>query len=362
MTARDIISVSEIEALLEARIEALAHELLPNGRKEGREWRVGSLAGEAGQSLAVHLGGARCGWWKDFAGGEGGDALKLIAAVLFRGNLGAAIQWAKGWLGLDASDHRRMAQFRVEAREAAERRDAEASEAVARAQASARKRWHQGVPIAGTIVDRYLASRGIDLRILMRANGAGKVPGALRFHPEVQYGYGEGAVRRPAMLGAAMLLDGNHTATHRTWLKADGSAKADASDGIAKAKKVLGPFESAHIPLWKGACGDMTLRDVPRGTDVYVSEGIEDGLTVACADPSLRVIAGISVGNIGALRLPPQLGAVVILAQNDRPGSDAAKAMDRAIARLRSAGHLVKVARTPGHAKDVNELAQMVAA
>ncbi len=355
--ARDLISVSEIEQLLEGRIEALAHELLPNGRREGREWRVGSLAGEPGQSLAVHLGGARCGWWKDFAGGEGGDALKLIAAVLFRGELGEAVRWAKGWLGLDDSDPQRMRQFRVEAKASAERRDVEAAEATVRAQASARKRWHQGKPIVGTIVDRYLFNRGIDLRILQRA-ADGKTPGSLRFHPQVQYGFGDDAVVRPAMLGAALLLDGTLTATHRTWLKPDGSGKADLADGIAKAKKMLGPYEGAHIPLWKGACGDMTLRDVPRGTDVYVSEGIEDGLTVACADPSLRVIAGISVGNIGALQLPAQLGAVVIMAQNDPPGSDADKAMDRAIARLRSAGHLVKVARTPGGAKDVNELAQ----
>lgn len=358
----DLIAVGEIEALLEGRIESLAHELLPNGRKEGREWRVGSLAGEPGQSLAVHLGGARCGWWKDFSGGEGGDALKLVAAVLFRGNLGEAIRWAKGWLGLDESDHQRMAQYRVEAKASADKRDAEAAEATVRAQASARKRWHQGKPIAGTIVDHYLMRRGIDLRILARANGAGKSPGALRFHPQVQYGFGDGAVVRPAMLAAALALDGTHVATHRTWLKPDGSTKADMADGIAKAKKVLGPFDGAHIPLWKGASGDMTLRDVPRGTDVYVSEGIEDGLTVACANPRLRVIAGISVGNIGALQLPDQLGAVVILAQNDPPGSDADKAMDRAIARLRSAGHLVKVARTPAGAKDVNALACGVAA
>jgi hypothetical protein len=141
-------------------------------------------------------------------------------------------------------------------------------------------------------------------------------------------------------------------------LKRDGSGKADAGDGVAKPKKVLGPFDGAHIALWKGACGTMPLRDVPEGTDVYVSEGIEDGLTAACADPSLRIVAGISVANIGALELPAQIGWLVILAQNDAPGSDADRALNRAIATQRGRGVRVKVARPPRDVKDVNELAQ----
>ncbi|MEA3053541.1 MAG: hypothetical protein QOG72_2444 [Sphingomonadales bacterium] len=355
-----MISVGEIEDLLKGRAENLCFELFPNGRREGRDrFRIGSLAGEAGQSLWVEIGGGKCGNWRDGAGGtvagrDRGDLLWLVACALFGGDLGQAVAWAKSWLQLDDQDPARLERHRIEAKAAGEARARQAAEGDRRARASARKRWHMGVPIPGTPVEIYLASRGICLRAL------GRAPGALRFNPEVQYGFGDGAARMPAMLAAVTALDGEHVATHRTWLAPDGSDKAAAPPGVEgfKPKKVLGRFEGAHIPLWKGACGSMPLRDVPEGTDIWVSEGIEDGLTAACADPSLRVIAGISVSNIGTLELPPKIGALVILAQNDPPGSDAEKALGRAIAAQRARGVRVKVARPPRDVKDVNALAQ----
>ena len=50
---------AEIAEILSHQIEALARELLPGGHREGQEWRCGSLAGEAGYSLGVHLTGAK---------------------------------------------------------------------------------------------------------------------------------------------------------------------------------------------------------------------------------------------------------------------------------------------------------------
>ena len=35
------------------------------GRKHSNEWRCGSIHGEAGNSLGVHLSGGRAGWWAD---------------------------------------------------------------------------------------------------------------------------------------------------------------------------------------------------------------------------------------------------------------------------------------------------------
>lgn len=83
---------SEISRMLAGQIRTLAPELLPNGRRDGHEWRVGSLAGERGQSLGIHLTGSRAGVWCDFASGERGDALGLVAAVLFAGDIAAALQ------------------------------------------------------------------------------------------------------------------------------------------------------------------------------------------------------------------------------------------------------------------------------
>lgn len=58
--------------------EAWCRMMLPGGRVRGREYRVGNLAGDKGESLCVWLDK---GNWKDFATGEtGGDLISLWAA------------------------------------------------------------------------------------------------------------------------------------------------------------------------------------------------------------------------------------------------------------------------------------------
>src|SRR5487761_1169113 len=99
MTANRI-PVAEIVSRLRDKLENLATDLLPGGKREGREWRAGSVAGEAGHSLGVHLIGAKRGVWSDFAAGIGGDPLDLVAAVNGT-TLGDALVWSRRWLGLE---------------------------------------------------------------------------------------------------------------------------------------------------------------------------------------------------------------------------------------------------------------------
>jgi twinkle protein len=67
----------DIAQALADRAEDVAVHLLPNGKKEGHEWRAGSVDGEAGKSLGVHLSGSKAGVWKDFSTDQGGDLLDL---------------------------------------------------------------------------------------------------------------------------------------------------------------------------------------------------------------------------------------------------------------------------------------------
>ena len=68
--------------------ERLVASWLPNGKRRGHEWMVGSLNGEAGDSLSINL---RTGKWADFAGKDkGGDLLSLYAAVRGLSQLEAA--------------------------------------------------------------------------------------------------------------------------------------------------------------------------------------------------------------------------------------------------------------------------------
>ncbi len=91
----------EIAERLAQDAESIASMLLPNGKREGHEWRAGSVDGDAGKSLGVHLTGSKAGRWQDFAdpAGKGGDLLDLWAAT--RGvTLAEAIAQTKAHLGI----------------------------------------------------------------------------------------------------------------------------------------------------------------------------------------------------------------------------------------------------------------------
>lgn len=88
-----------IKRMLSERAQAVAEMLLPGGRREGSEWRAGSVGGEKGQSLGVHLTGSKAGIWQDFATGDGGDLLDLWVACK-GGALPDALDAARGWLGV----------------------------------------------------------------------------------------------------------------------------------------------------------------------------------------------------------------------------------------------------------------------
>ena len=91
--------ISEIAGLLAGRAEAVCQWLLPQGKRDGREWRAGSIGGDAGQSLGVNLSG-KAGVWRDFAdNAKGGDLIDLIQAV-HGCNKAEAVKEAKEFLGI----------------------------------------------------------------------------------------------------------------------------------------------------------------------------------------------------------------------------------------------------------------------
>ena len=133
--------------MLGEHIEALVADLLPNGHREGHEYRVGSVAGEAGCSLGIHLGGLKRGIWSDFAAGIGGDALDLVREVLGLATI-ELLAWSRRWLeGGEATIPRRP-------------RVPKQAELAPNPDRWLRP-WGNAVPIAGTLAERYLAARGL---------------------------------------------------------------------------------------------------------------------------------------------------------------------------------------------------------
>lgn len=98
----------DIEQQLCDRVEEFCRHLLPNGRRHGGEWCVGSANGEAGDSFRVNLAG-KVGTWKDFAGDQKGGA-NLIGLWCHVRNqpFKKSIVEAKEWLGIRDDHHQRV--------------------------------------------------------------------------------------------------------------------------------------------------------------------------------------------------------------------------------------------------------------
>jgi hypothetical protein len=334
---------AELARMLAAQALRLAAELLPNGRREGDEWRVGSIHGEPGRSMAVHLTGPKAGVWCDFASGQAGDALGLVSAVLFNGDVRQAMAWARRWLGLG---HDAPRTTPAERQAADERREAEAArEAEARRRAAVRLFLDGHECIANTPAGDYLAARGINLAEL------GRQPRCLRFHPSAWCA--EAGTRLPALLAAITDADGRHVATHRTWLARDASG-AWGKAPLRDPKKTLGSYAGGCIRLWRGATG-RSLSDAQPGETVAIAEGIETALSVAVACPELRVLAAVSLANMGRLILPPQITTVTLCADDDGDNQAAAELLTRAAERFAREGRAVRIARPPQGHKDMND-------
>lgn len=345
MMPRDGLDARTLAELLAQRIAPLAAELLPQGRRDGQEWRCGSLAGEPGQSLAVRLTGARAGVWADFSSGERGDALDLVAAALFAGDKAEAMRWARRWLGIGHT----TTAAELTARRAPAPAAATAAAPDAETLAKRRKALALFAEARQDGYEAYLAGRGIDLREL------GRKPRALRFHPACWCA--EAGRPLPAMLGAITGPTGEHLATHRTYLaqQADGTWRKAP---LLRAKKVLGAFAGGTIRLWRGASA-RPLAEAAPGETVALAEGIETALSVAIAAPELRVLCAVSSGNMPKVELPPAVAIVILCADNDGDNAKTAKALADAVDRFTAEGRQVRIARPPDGVKDFNDVLTM---
>ncbi len=89
----------QVSGVLAQRAEDVARYLLPQGKREGQEWCVGSIDGGSGKSLKLHLTGEKSGIWCDFATGDSGDLIDLWA---LNRNISpmAALKEAQQYLGV----------------------------------------------------------------------------------------------------------------------------------------------------------------------------------------------------------------------------------------------------------------------
>lgn len=198
----------------------------------------------------------------------------------------------------------------------------------------ARKLWNRGsLLFAGggwSVAVDYLRNRGIDLDALLPNN----ICGVLRFVPDC---YHRTKVKVPAMLALVEHQVHGPMAVHRTWLKPDGSGKADLDPN----KMTLGPRDG----------GAIRLAPVGPNGELAVGEGIESSLSFMQLTGT-PTWSAISAGGIEALILPPKARLITIACDADPVGI---KAAHRAARRWLAEGRRVWIAKPPA-GRDFNDV------
>jgi phage/plasmid primase-like uncharacterized protein len=157
---------------------------------------------------------------------------------------------------------------------------------------AARRIWEHARDPRGSPVVRYLAGRGITIPL----------PSCLRWAPSCRH---PSAGYLPAMVARIDSADGELIGIHRTFLRPDGSGKAD----IEPAKAMLGRAAGAAVHL-----GELQP-DKP----LIIAEGVESALA---AMELTQWPAWAALSSIGIKKLIPPAEArdIVIAADRDRSG------------------------------------------
>jgi DNA primase len=190
--------------------------------------------------------------------------------------------------------------------------------------------WRGSVPIAGTPAEAYLRNRGLTLAL----------PETLRFsrlRPPKHSGVLEanGPDRLPALVALVADPAGVGLGIQRTFLTPDGRKAASTDD---KVKFSLGRVRGGAIQL------------APASAGLIVTEGLEDGLTLAQGlDEPVWVAAGTSM--LPNMVLPDVVRTVVIGADGDPPGEAAAAKAGQAFF---ATGRQVRILRPAAGFKDFN--------
>ncbi|ALJ06921.1 DUF7146 domain-containing protein [Brevundimonas sp. DS20] len=295
---------SDLARRLADRAEAVCRHYLTNGRREGRYWLVGDSQNTPGRSLYVRLhdggaNGGNAGKWTDAATGEHGDLLDLIAAARQLSTLRDTLDEARAFLSLPRLDPpQRQLPAPTGSPEAA------------------RRLFAMARPIAGTLAETYLRSRGL--------TGLRGHP-ALRFHPRCYFRGDEDDPRDrvrdawPALIAAVTDLAGTQTGAHRTWLDPSGRDKAP----VSTPRRAMGHLLGHGVRF--GVAQDV----------MAAGEGIETMLSLRTVLPTLPMVAALSANHLAALLLPPTLRRLYLARDKDAAGH---AAVDALVERGRSDG------------------------
>lgn len=164
--------------------------------------------------------------------------------------------------------------------------------------------WSECRPLVlGDPVTLYLKRRGL--------GGVWPLPSCLRLHRALPCWDGDEKIGAfPAMVAPLVAPGGRRVALHRTYLMADGR-KAE----VCTPKKLTGT-----AGVLAGACIPL---NAPQRSVIGIAEGIETALAAWCAS-TVPTVAAYSAANLAAWQWPAGVQRIVVFADNDKAGREAA--------------------------------------
>jgi hypothetical protein len=284
----------ELARRLADRAEAVCRHYLSNGRRVGRYWLVGNVRNAPGRSMYVRLRDSStsiAGKWTDAATGEHGDLLDVIRESCGLIDFRQVMDEARAFLGTPFSHPSPPT-------------DSRGAVMIRKSPEAARRLFEMSSSTANTVVEAYLAARGIVDLCGTRQ---------LRFHPRCYHSPDSHGTAEtwPAMIAAVTDLDGTITGVHRTWLDPRSNGKA--------------PLETPRRAL-----GDLygnAVRFGVEGAVMAAGEGIETVLSLRQILPCMPMLAALSATHLAAIRFPSLLHRLYIIIDNDRAGRAAARTL-----------------------------------
>lgn len=333
------LDATRIVELLNERVESVLDVVMGIPKQKlGNHYCYGNKEG----SLKVTVKGDKRGLWHDFATGEGGNLLHLIAKEAgldvkadFRAVLGHALHL----LGTPAEQVMQQDAFTKKTKgiptsnpnNQLREITPEEKERIRYAKDLAR----QSQPIQGTLAERYLREhRGINLK---------KFPDSVRYHPGI--GSKKNGGTYPALLVIGTNKDGQVEAVQAVFLERNTAAKA----------KVKVEKQTWGVPKL-GSAVTLKQQSLENNSPIYIAEGPETGLSIYQSISRAHVKVTLGKGNFRNIN-PESLGKdVVLCTDND---NDEKKEVDIHLAaeRLLAYGKNVWIAK-PIDVKDYNDVLQ----
>jgi len=280
---------------LSSGTEALAHRL--GLRRRGKRY-IGACPA--------------CGYKESFAVRDGSGDRPLVFCHACQDTDAVILAIRHRGLWQDCSDSNRPNPVPTQPRE------------LSRAGLRARELWIQAAAAKGTLVDTYLRSRGIVVPI----------PPTLRFLSLARHSPSNQLL--PAMIAAVTVWpERRPCAVHRTFLAGDGNGKA----AVDTPRMSLGPCRRGAVRLAEAA------------DQLMVGEGVETCMAAMQAT-GRPAWAALSTAGLRSLEIPEHVKEVVVLADGDLPGEEAAQYAAR---RWVHEGRRVRIARPP-KGQDFNDL------